>query len=129
MPNQQLKDRFYSLLKDSKSFQLLSAEEQDNLLKIYDNATDNQLRAGIEALDKDEESRRNLEAKLKENNERQYKLALEIKDLLRQIDREERKDNEEQDTVDSNKAAEELLGTIAKIKEEPKKRKKILGIF
>ena len=121
MANQQLKDQFSALIKESKTFQHLSAEEQSNLLKLYETATDDQLRGGMEALNRDKINQVNVDAKKKENEERQLKLALEIKDLLKVIDRDERKDNEERDTADSNKAAEEILAKIASIGDEPKK--------
>ena len=79
------------MLKASKSFQLLRAEEQANLLKLYETATDEQLRGGMEALNRDLVKQKDLEAKLRENEERQYKLAAEIKVLLKEIDKEEQK--------------------------------------
>ena len=129
MSNQQLKDQFYSLLKASKSFQLLNAEEQANLIKLYETATDEQLRGGMEALNKAAADQKALEAKLRENEEKQVALAHEIKGLLKEIDKEERKNNNDQDEAESNKAAEELLDKLGKVDDKSGKRKKFLGIF
>ena len=129
MPTQELKDQFNSLLRASKSFKLLSAEEQANLLKLYETATDEQLRGGIEALNQDLVRQKDLEAKLRENEEKQIRLAQEIKALLKEIDKEELKVNNEQDARDSSKAADELLGKLGKVDDKSGKKKKFLGIF
>lgn len=128
MATQALQDQFFGTLRASKSFQLLTPEEQSALLAVFANASDEQLQAGLAELQKDILNTQKLEAELKQREERQVKMAEEIKVTLKQIDKEELKENEAKDEKESSDVADKLLAKIGQEEEKPK-RKKFLGIF
>jgi uncharacterized protein YlxW (UPF0749 family) len=130
MADQSLKETFFTTLRASKSYSLLSAEEQKHLLEVFANSTDEQLRAGLEALKTDAAKQKMLEVKLAEQQKNTADLAVQIKSALKEIDSSERKENEKVELAESSDAADKLLASIgAPTEKEKQKRKKFLGIF
>jgi hypothetical protein len=130
MSDQALKETFFATLRASKSYSLLSAEEQKHLLEVFASATDEQLQEGLKALREDAAKQTMLEAKMAEQQKKAADLAVEIKTTLKEIDKTERKENEEKELVESADAADKLLAKIgAPTESEKPKRKKFLGIF
>ena len=130
MPDTALKQQFFATLKASRSFGLLTPDEQGKLLQIFENATDDQFASALEDLNQDAKRQMELEQKQKENEQKAVALAVEMKTMLNQIDREAVKENEAKDAVESSKAADQLLTTIgAAEKPDKAKRKKFLGLF
>jgi hypothetical protein len=131
MANATLRDTFLTALKTSKSFGLLSKEEQARLIEVFSAAEDEQLQAGMEALNEDAVKQKNLEAQIMEREKQAAKLADEIKETLKGAEKDERKINEEKDSEESSKVADQLLEKIGSAGDDKdkSKRKKFLGIF
>ena len=135
MANQQLIDEFFSLLKSSKSFALLSSDKQDEIRKAYEDATDEQYQQGIQALKKDERVVAEIEEKVKKAQAEQAEIARDIHQTLNKIKKHDLERAEaKSDEADKAKEAELLteIDQVADSKKEeaPKKRrKKFLGIF
>jgi molecular chaperone GrpE (heat shock protein) len=132
--NQELLDQFLGLLEASSSFKLLGPEQQAAIRDSYQNATDEQLNQGIQALREDQIA---TEEAASEDEKREEELNEEIdhiKTVLREVKRDERKEEEAADDAASEKEVQGLLKEIDSMdepKEEApkKKRKKFLGIF
>ena len=135
MTNQQLIDEFFNLLKSSKSFALLPPDKQDEIKKIYENATDEQYQQGIQALKKDERVVAEIEEKVKKAQAEQAGIARDIHQTLNKIKKHDLERAEaKSDEADKAKEAELLteIDQVADMKNEAptkKKRKKFLGIF
>lgn len=131
--NQELLNQFLGLLEASSSFKLLDPEQQAAIKANYQNATDDQLTQGIQALQEDKVVTTRLADERKKNHEELEKSVTKIKTRLREIKRDELREEEAADEVADRKKEQELLQEIEsmdKPKEEaPKKRKKFLGIF
>lgn len=133
--NQELLNQFLGLLEDSSSFKLMTPEQQASIKDNYQNATDEQLQQGIKALEEDKVVTTRLEAERKKNQEELENSVTRIKTRLREIKREELKEEEAVAEVSDKKEEEALLNEIETMDEPkqkeapPKKRKKFLGIF
>lgn len=133
--NQELLNQFLGLLQASSSFKLMTPEQQAAINEDYQNATDEQLQQGINALEEDKVATDKLEVERQKNKEDLEKNVTQIKAVLRDIKRDERKEEEAADEVADKKEEEALLNEIETMenpqkKEAPvKKRKKFLGIF
>jgi|WetSurMetagenome_2_1015567.scaffolds.fasta_scaffold111957_2 hypothetical protein len=130
MPDSQLKQEFFTALKASKSYGFLTRSEQSRLLQIFENATDEQFVSALEDLNQDAKKQRELEEKQRENEQKAVALAIEMKTMISQIDREAARENEEKDTEESSQEADKLLTDIGSADKNGKsKRKKIFGLF
>lgn len=113
----------------------MTPEQQAAINEDYQNATDEQLQQGINALEEDKVATDKLEVERQKNKEDLEKNVTQIKAVLRDIKRDERKEEEAADEVADKKEEEALLNEIETMenpqkKEAPvKKRKKFLGIF
>ncbi len=126
MPSSALLEQFLALLTNSPKFGFLSPKQQAELKTIYAGASDAQLNEAIEFLQKDAQALEQEQAKI----EKLAQTALVMKNEIRQLEREELRDNDAKDREVSTKAAEELLKTLETIAVADKpKRKKFLGIF
>jgi hypothetical protein len=134
--NQELQNQFFGLLEASSSFKLLSPEQQAAIKSKYENATDDELKEAIQALQEDHEFTVNLQAEAKKNEEALEKGIVEVKGALKAVKRDELKNAEAADEVASK---QEMQGVMQELnistpaKDAPKtdapKRKKFLGIF
>jgi hypothetical protein len=135
MPNQELQNRFFQELQASKSFQLLTPEEQAEVKNAFINATDEQLQRGLEEIGASNQEMQNLETRLQQLHEENVKLAEDIKKELAKAEKIILAKNVAKDKAESSKAAEALLTKIEELsskeepQEKPEKRKKFLGIF
>jgi hypothetical protein len=131
--NQELLSQFLGLLEASSSFKLLDPEQQATIKANYQNATDDQLRQGIQALQEDKVATTKLADERKKNQEELEKSVNKIKTRLREIKREELREEEAADEAADKEKEQELLQEIEsmdKPKEKvPQKKKKFLGIF
>ena len=128
MADQTLQNQFFTTLRASKSFSLLKPEEQNSLLQAFENVSDEQLRAGMMELQKDAMRQQEIEQNSKEGEGRLSRGVKAMEAEMKDIDREERKENEVKESEESSKEAEKLLAGLSKIEDKPK-RKKFLGIF
>jgi hypothetical protein len=135
MPNQQLIDEFFSLLQSSKSFALLSSDQQEDIKQAYESATDEQYQQGLQALKKDERVVAEIEEKVKKAQAQQAEIARDIHQTLNKIKKHDLERAEAKSDAADKVKQEELLTEIDQVtdpeKEEApkKKRKKFLGIF
>lgn len=123
MATKALQDQFFFALRISKSFQLLTPEEQSALLAVFANASDEQMQAGLEELQRDILNTQKLETELRQRAERQVKMAEDIKVTLKEIKTQELKEHSEKDAEESSRAAEKILETIVEVEEKPKRKK------
>jgi len=132
--NQELLNQFLSLLEASSSFKLLSPEKQTAIRSNYENAADEQLEQGIQTLKEDQVVTAKLEAESKRIEEELVKQMVLVKGVLKVVKKNELKTAEAADDAASSKEMQGVLdelgvtGSTPK-KEEPKPRKKFLGIF
>lgn len=135
MANQELQNRFFQELQASKSYQLLTPQEQTELKNAFINATDEQLQRGIEEISASNLEMQNLETRMQQLNKENAELAQKIKVELAQAEKKVLAKKVAQDKVESDKAAEVLLTKIEELSsneqqpEKPKRKKKFLGIF
>ena len=132
MPTQSLLDKFLRALIASKTFQSLTPQEQTEIKNSYANATDEQLAEAMEVLKNDVVKHAEFEAEEQKAVEQQVKIAHDLKDSMKKIEKEELKENAANDKEESSKAADALLEDLEKGEEEDegkKKKKKFLGIF
>ena len=114
MANKLLIDEFLKALEGSKSFQLLTPDEQTELMTQFLHASDEQLIKALGELKKDALKRHNLEINLKKKEEDQINIAQEIKKTLKVVARKQIETNEKLETENSAKAAEMLLEKLIK---------------
>ncbi len=114
MANKLLLDEFLKALESSKSFQLLTPDEQTELMTQFLHASDEQLIKALGELKKDSIERHKLETDLKQKEEKQIKIAQEIKKTLKVVARKQIETNEKKEAENSAKAAEILLEKLIK---------------
>jgi DNA repair ATPase RecN len=136
MTKSPLKEQFFTLLKASKSFSLLTPERQKEILDSFENASDAQYQQGMEALKKDQETTKAIAEKVKAAEAEQFKIANEIQHTLKTIKKHDLEKAEAKADQKDNAAAAELLDEIDQgepaehvAEKAKKKRKKFLGIF
>lgn len=135
MATKSLQDELFTALNASKSYNMLSPEEQGALKKAFLDASDEQLLRAIEEIKKDADERNKIELEMQKNEEEQIKLAEEIKKTLKEIDKAQLQEQQTKEKAESAEAAEKLLAKIEDTPEEtpdeekPKKRKKWFGLF
>ncbi len=130
MPSQQLLNQFLQLLQASKSFQLLSNDEQNILRQDFTKASDEQLQQAIVALKSNTEIMANSKTELQEKEKKRSDIALHLKNSLQEVEKEELQDDIAQDQQESAKAAEDYIQEIENIPSTTtQKRKKFLGVF
>lgn len=129
--DQEFRNQFFGLLEASSSFKLLSPEQQTSVRAKYENATDEELKEGIQALEEDKIFTANLEAEEKKNQEELEKKVSEVKGVMKTVKRDKLRNDEAADNQASEK---EMAGVLQQIdtmgipKNDPPK-KKVLGLF
>jgi outer membrane lipopolysaccharide assembly protein LptE/RlpB len=124
MANQTLKNQFFTALESSKAYSVLNPEEKKQLADSYADVTDEQYTQALAELQKFASNNAKLEEELLQK-------AQELKELIKKVELETRKSNEEKEVTEASNAADQLLdklGAIVDEKEKPK-RKKFLGMF
>lgn len=128
MADTNLQNQFFTALRASKSFSLLKPDEQEKLLQAFANATDEQLNAGLAELTLDAARQQQAELEELQRNKDLAVKVQELKKTLKEVETEERKENEAADVEESGKEADKLLAALSGAEEKPE-RKKFLGIF
>ena len=113
--------QFKQLLAESASFKILTGEKQADLMRNFEDATDEQLGLAIAAIEKNN-------AEVAAREERLVAAAQALKTELAKVKKEELKDDEAKESVDSEQVAAKLLASLGQ-KDAATKRKKFLGIF
>ncbi len=114
MANKLLLDEFFKALESSKSFQLLTPDEQTELMTQFLHANDEQLIKALGELKKDAIERQKLEMDLKKKEEDQINIAQEIKKTLKVVARKQIETNEKLESENAAKAAEMLIEKLIK---------------
>jgi hypothetical protein len=130
--DQALLNQFFTLLEASGSFKLLSPEQQATVKASYQNATDEQLHQAFQALEQDKTVIAQIEADALKGKEEAVKGATELKTVMKEVKHDEMVEAEAADNANSQQEMQNIeqeLGVSAPKKEEPKKRKKFLGLF
>lgn len=129
MATKSLQDQFFTSLFASKSYQLLSPEEQVRLRQMYENATDEQLRSGLEELKRNALAVEQFEHDKKAQQEVVAENAKKIKKSLTEAEKTDLQENIQADTLQSQEDADKLITSLDKEDSSQKKKKKFLGIF
>jgi hypothetical protein len=128
MPSQSLLEQFFQALEASKSFKLLSVEQQMQIRNNFLNASDKQLLQALAALKEDAIATQSLEAEQRKNDEKKQFLLNKIKITVKEVRKDQLKENEEQDAKNSSDVLQVLEENLEKSNSKPK-TKKFLGIF
>lgn len=123
-----LKDKFYRLLLNSKMFDLLEPQEQQQLMHAYELATDQHYMQGITEIERIEAELDQAAAEMAVNQTSQTQRLERIKTAYEELKKTKLRKMSQQEASTSEKAAEALLKNM-QAEEKPKKRKKFLGIF
>lgn len=134
--NQELLTQLLALLEASNSFKIMEPEQQAAIKESFQNATDEQIAAGIEALKADQLAAEKAAA---EDKEREEKLIQDIGQIKTAIKEEVKTELKQAEAADEAATQQEMQGVMQELnistptKEAPKadtpKRKKFLGIF
>lgn len=109
-----LQKKFFAFLQIQKGFNLLSEEQQSDLLKKFSNASDDQLLRAIGTLKLLESEVEELEQS--PDVQKYYaESAVKIQQEMKKVDREELKIAEEDDKKNIESEAEKLLDALDKI--------------
>ncbi|MBU0705867.1 hypothetical protein KJ657_00390 [Patescibacteria group bacterium] len=119
--NQELLNQFLILLEASESFKLLGPEEQTAIRDSYQNATDEQLNQGIQALKEDREATEKAAAEEKQREENLIEEIGNIKTAIREEERTELVEAEAVDRASEKKNVKALLEEI-EVMDKPKEK-------
>jgi len=127
MATTQLLNQYHQLLTRSKSFSILSKEQQTEMWNAFDAATDEQLNNGIQLVQADIEKT----AKRQEEETKAAEEARKTKEENRIKKKMEMMENDKLDREESAKAADALMAQLQKVRvtNKSKKKKKLFGIF
>ncbi len=130
MPNPQLLQQLFQLLSESPNFQNMSAEQQEEVKKIYTGADDQDL---IKAIDIVQTDSKKVQAELQENEIRQAQAAQEVKETLKKVKAEEIKINQQTEKKESEANSALVLDQLNQKQPSetppPPDKKKFLGLF
>lgn len=127
-----LKDRFFSALYDSKSFKLLSQEQQVNLVHSFSAADDEKFLRALQELENHKQQLENAVNRAEKRKQQLAEKAQQLEQTLREAERalekEELKAEAVKEELASAEAAELLLKELPS-EPKPKKKKWFWGLF
>jgi len=131
MAAKQLLDQYHQLLTRSKSYSILSREQQSEMWNGFEDATDEQLNNAIKIMESDILQTARRQAEYEATVAKAAEEAKKLKEEQKAKKKMELMDNEKIEQEESAKAADALMAQLQKVsvKDETKKKKRLFGIF